>query len=382
MTQETYPGGYYEKIQANFAAGMSADALYFQGWSWQPFADKGQIAALEDYIEKDQAQAFWPDVENYHNNTERDGHVYMTAADTGSIVMFYAKELFDKAAVPYPTDGWTYADFQNAVEKTTRKEGDVQYYGYAQAGGWNGSYDRSLPWMRMDGALEWDRVVEPTKSNWMDERIISALQYTVVDVTARGLCPSPAAIQGGGISISTGRVALCMEGPWTLDLMAGEHAEKEGGVPFEVVAPPKGATGKNETCAQVHGHCLAKGSKYPDATWRFMKFILGDLAQQRIAKANGRMCGTPEGIEKYWVPFAQEAYGITNAKVFADSMRTGGNPIFAGAGANFDAVAGPSTPLAVAWDAMLNGTSAQEAVSAAHPLLQKILDDYWAKKQG
>jgi len=30
---EQYPGGYYEKIQANFAGGNSADLLYFQGWS-------------------------------------------------------------------------------------------------------------------------------------------------------------------------------------------------------------------------------------------------------------------------------------------------------------------------------------------------------------
>ena len=30
-TVEQYPGGYYEKIQANFAAGTPADVLYYQG---------------------------------------------------------------------------------------------------------------------------------------------------------------------------------------------------------------------------------------------------------------------------------------------------------------------------------------------------------------
>src|SRR5690349_12669047 len=33
-TMEQYPGGYYEKVQANFAAGTPADVLYYQGWIW------------------------------------------------------------------------------------------------------------------------------------------------------------------------------------------------------------------------------------------------------------------------------------------------------------------------------------------------------------
>lgn len=36
---EQYAGGYYEKIQANFAGGDSADMLYYQGWMWLPYAE-------------------------------------------------------------------------------------------------------------------------------------------------------------------------------------------------------------------------------------------------------------------------------------------------------------------------------------------------------
>jgi hypothetical protein len=110
-----------------------------------------------------------------------------------------------------------------------------------------------------------------------------------------------------------------------------------------------------------------------------MKYIMTDAGQQRIAEG-GRMCGTPDNIEKYWVPIAQKTYKFENGKAYADSMRTGRNPLFAGAGANYDAMAGPGAPLTVAWDAMLNGTSAKEALTEAQPKLQKILDDYWAKK--
>jgi multiple sugar transport system substrate-binding protein len=376
---EQYPGGYYEKIQANFAANTSADIIYFQGFSWQPFADKDLLLPLDDYIKQDSMMVAWPDIPNYKDNTQWHGQTFMSAADTGSVVMFYAKELFEKAGAPPPTDDWSYTDFQSAIEKTTREEAGVTYYGYSQAGGWNGTYLRSLHWMRKDGQLEWDTIVEPKEARWLQPEIIDGLQFTVVDAIAKGWCPSPATIDGGGVTIGTGRVAMTMEGPWFLANMQGPGASKEGGVPFDVVVPPKGAAGKNETIAEVHGHVIAKASKNPDAAWKVLKFILGDEGQQIIAQG-GRMCGTPDNIEKFWVPIAEKTYSFTNGKAFADAMRTGRNPIIAGAGANYDAVAGPSTPLQVAWDAMLAGTSAKEALEAAQPALQKILDDYWAKK--
>lgn len=376
---EQYPGGHYDKIQANFAAGTSAEVIYFQGWSWQPFADKDQLLPLDEFIERDDFSTAWPDIPNYTDNTVWGGKRYMTVADTGSVVMLYNKDLFDKAEIPQPTTGWTYADFQEAVEKTTTEEGDVKVYGYAQAGGWNGTYLRSLHWMRMNGALEWDNIVEPKEAKWTQPEILEGLQYTVVDTIANGYCPSPATIQGGGVSLATGRVAMVMEGPWYLAQLYGPDAAVEGGIPFDAVEPPLGSTGVDETIAEVHGHVMARTSADPDAAWEVMKAIMSEEGQKRIA-AGGRMCSTPEYIEELWVPIAQEKFNFQNAKAYADSMRTGRNPIISGAGSNYDAVAGPSTPLQVAWDAMLNGTSAEEAIGTAEPLLQQILDEYWEKK--
>ena len=379
MIVEQYPGGHYDKIQANFAAGTSAEVLYFQGWSWQPFADKDQLLALDEFVERDNLSAAWPDIPNYTDNTVWYGQRFMTVADTGSVIMLYNKDLFDEAGIAYPTKEWTYADFQAAVEAISSEKDGVKTYGYAQAGDWNGTYLRSLHWMRKDGALEWDSIVEPKEARWTDESILEGLQYTVVDTVANGFCPSPATMQGGGVSLATGRVAMVMEGPWYLAQLYGPDAALEGGVNFEAVEPPLGSTGKDETIAEVHGHVMAKTAADPDTAWEVMKVIMSDEGQKRIA-AGGRMCSTPEYIEELWVPVAQEKFNFSNAQAYADSMRTGRNPIISGAGSNYDAVAGASTPLAVAWDAMLNGTSAAEAIGTAEPLLQDILDKYWENK--
>lgn len=378
-TVEQYPGGYYDKIQANFAAGTAADVLYFQGWSWQPFADNGVLFPLTDFIDMDDAGDLWPDVENYHVNTRRNGSTYMSVADTGSCIMFYVKDVFDKAGLPYPTDDWTYEEFQSMVEATSFEDGGTKYYGYAQAHGWNGAYLRCIHWLRMNGALEWDRVDEPTKALFVQDEIVEALQFVITDVIADGWCPTPDTIAGGGISTSTGRVAMNVEGPWTLANFQGPNAAIEGGTAFDVVRMPKGSVGEDLTIAEVHGHVMAISCLEREAAWKLMKFIMERQGQERIADG-GRMCGTPDLIEELWVPRAQETYHFENAKAFADAMRTGGTPVVAGAGANYDAIAGSGAPINAAWEAMMYGTSARDALTEANPLVQRILDEYWEDK--
>ena len=112
VSVEQYPGGYYEKIQANFAAGDSADVLYMQGWMWQAFAENEVLADLSDHISADGAEEFFPGGENYDNQTLWQGGRYMTPTDTGSLVIYYNKDLFDKKGVAHPQPGWKWEEFQ------------------------------------------------------------------------------------------------------------------------------------------------------------------------------------------------------------------------------------------------------------------------------
>ena len=70
VSVEQYPGGYYEKIQANYAANTPADVIYFQGWKFQTFADNDVLVDLNDFIAGSSAQAFFPPGENYENQTK------------------------------------------------------------------------------------------------------------------------------------------------------------------------------------------------------------------------------------------------------------------------------------------------------------------------
>jgi multiple sugar transport system substrate-binding protein len=375
VSLEQYPGGYYEKMQANFAGGTPADVLYMQGWLWQGYAESNVLAPLDDYISKDGLKDRFPDTENYKNTTAWHGKTYMTPTDVGSLVVMYNKDLFDKKGVPYPQKGWTWEDFQQIVQKLSYTEGDKRFYGWAQAGGWNGQYGRVMNFLRRNGHVEWDQVIEPKKAFWDHEDVISALQFLIYDAIKNQWSPSPDVIAGGGVGVDTGRVAMVQEGPWYIPRLYGDLASQKGGINFDVVEPPLGKAGKNFNFSHVHGHTIATASTQKDGAWELMKFIISDEGQRIIAEG-GRMCGTPENIDKIWGPIASKTYNFKNIDAFSNGMREGATPVIFGKGSQMNAYGGG--PINSLWDTLLGTLKpAKDAIAEAQPEIQRQLDDYW-----
>lgn len=373
MVPEFYPGGYYDKVQVNFAGGTSPDLVYMEGYQWQPYADV--VVPLDDYIERDDLRSAWPDVPNYQNLTTWRGNTYLSIVDTGPIVMFYNKTLFDQAEVPYPTDDWTFDDFMAVIPSLAHEKDGIKYYAFSQ----NRGYVWWIPWLRMEGMLEFDSITEPTQALWTQQEIVDALQAVICDPIAAEHAPSPAVIEGGGVSLAMDRVALTLQGPWYLPQCRGPQAAKEEGIEFDVVLPPAGSAGSKPD-AEIQGHMISSQSEHQDEAWEVMKFWLGEEVA-KITAEEGRMCGTPELTEKYWVPIATETYGFENAAAFVQAQLNGQSPMINGAGANYTALVSAGGPLAKASDAMFGlQMTAQQALEEANAAIQELLDQYWAKQ--
>lgn len=56
--------------------------------------------------------------------------VYGLPIGYGNAALYFNKDLFDKFAVPVPTDGMTWDEIAELTKRMTRKEGDVQYRGF------------------------------------------------------------------------------------------------------------------------------------------------------------------------------------------------------------------------------------------------------------
>jgi multiple sugar transport system substrate-binding protein len=358
-------------MQTLFAGGTAADLNYFQGWLWHPWAIGGLLVPFDQLLAKDKAmQAVVPP--NYEAQSKVRGKTYMLTADTGSLPIFYNKELFDRFGVPYPKDTWTLAEFEETARKLARKDGDTQYWGYQP----NAGYSRNFPWMRLNGAREWDNIVEPKKSLWDSPGVVQEVQRQLGDMINRLHASPPRTAPAAQNHIQYGFSAMKVEGPWFLPQMWGPKAVREGGIQYDVVAMPKGT--EQYARHNQHGHTLNAASKFPDASWTLLRFIASDKGQRRIAEG-GRMCNLPENNEKLWGPFATKTYNFKNVGAFLQMQRIGSVSVTGGVSeTQIERDSGLGTALN---DIMDGKTGAKEALAVVSPKIQVLLDDYWRQQK-
>jgi multiple sugar transport system substrate-binding protein len=375
VTAEQYPGSMYEKIMANFAAGNSADVIYVQGVAWHPYVDDGLLLALDEFISRDNMGKLWPDLPGYNAQCKWHGKTYLSPSDTGSVITYYNKDLFDKRGVPYPKDGWTWDEFKAILPKLSFKEGANDYFAFHDSqNGWWWNWGHI---MRHDGDLEWDRTVEPTKALWNEPKMVEKVQWIVDSIKQRHI-PSPVefgiiSTAGAGLSFWQGRIAMAWSGPWSLSRAWGPNALKAGGLNYDVVLNPVGKSGMNECCPSVNGHFIVKQTKAPSESWTLMKFIMGEFAQKAVSDS-GRQPGNREIAESYWATAAAKQYNCANVAAFNKAMLQGQVQVVGGTGLSQNQI---TTQVNPAVDKIQAMEPAKVVLDELNPKLQKVLDDYW-----
>ena len=92
----------------------------------KPFIDNDMDFELDDYF---------PEM---IDRFTRSGKVYCIPRDTAPFAcVYYNKDLFDRAGVPYPTDDWNWTDMLDKAKKLTdhSQSDSIPQYGYY---GWTG----------------------------------------------------------------------------------------------------------------------------------------------------------------------------------------------------------------------------------------------------
>jgi multiple sugar transport system substrate-binding protein len=372
---EQYTGAgvnYYDKMQTLFASGDAADVNYIQGWIWQPYALQDLLLPLDTLIGKDKAMQRLVSP-NYEAQSKLRGKTYMLTADTSPMVMFYNKSLFDRAGVPYPTEGWTLDDLVDKARKLTRQDAGQQYWGY-QA---NGGYLRNFPWIRLNGAREWDRIVEPKQSKWDSANVAKELQLQLGDLINRFRVAPARTAPAEQNQIQFGFAAMKMEGPWFLPRTWGSKANREGGLAYDVAVMPRGT--EQHAVHLQHGHTVNAKTVHQDAAWQLLTWIASDQGQRRIAEG-GRMCNLPENNEKIWGPIASKDYNFQHVQAFLHTQKMGSIDVVGGVS---EAQITRDGGLGDAINDILDGkATAKEALAVAHPKIQALLDQYWAQQGG
>lgn len=257
---------YWDKFQTMTAAGVAPDVIFMESSRFPKFAESGSLLNLEPYVERDGGDLdlddFYPRaLDSYRWN----GDIYGMPNDIAIGVVFFNKDLFDEAGVPYPKQDWTWSEYLSAAKALTfdfDEDGRIDQFG-TLIGDW-----RHFVWQ--NGGEVVDDPHHPTRSTMNTPEVIEALQWLVDlrfkhHVTTR---PGELADMGGYEMFMTGKVAMMFGGHWDVPTLSKVRRFR-----WDVAPLPKRKLRANN--AYGSALCIPSKSRNKDAAWRYIKFLTG-----------------------------------------------------------------------------------------------------------
>jgi len=279
---------YWTKLPTEAAGGTLQDIISLQSLRTPGFADLFQ--PLTPFIDQDKFAVSAFDESIIGGLTYQDG-LRALPYDFGPEVIFYNKDMFQKANLPFPKVDWTYDEFLDTAKKLTTGG----KYGY---GAWPYP-DSWLPFALSDGATYLDSAGKLDLTN--DSLVAAFSKYTelVHKLKYAPSIPSTKDTNYMQAQWMAGNVAMHVNGPWQM-------INFKSGVKFDfgIVPMPKGTKG-SVTVSAGSGFGVSKTTKHADEVWKAVTVLTGPEAEQYLASA-GRAFAARKDEQQYWYKHAVE----------------------------------------------------------------------------
>ena len=311
---------YWTKLKTLLAANTPPDIFAIDAPYYLDYKSKGTLLSLQPYIDANPTifDGIYPQTLQAYQTT--DGY-YGIPRDFQTIVLFYNKDMFDAAKLSYPTADWTWEDLRTAalaLTKDNNGDGKTDQYGYTfdmwdMEPGWSEAL-----WSYGGDIISADHtktLIGSTEARqaWQLLYDMTFVDKSVPDANTSG--------QYGQDLFMAGIAAMMPMGHWAVP------GYSEASFKWDVAPMPAGPAGRI-TSVNSAGFVIAKGSKQPDAAWKFLEFVLSTAAQTRLAEL-GFACPVLKSVAESAV-FLQQATPI-NHQVFLDALNYARmKPVFVG----------------------------------------------------
>ncbi len=294
---------YTQKLSVMLNGGSELDAFWIKDAdTTKSLFDKGQIADLKAYIEKDSI-----DLEAYNglanNFTMPSGEIVGLPARTDYYVLYYNKDIFDAAGVSYPSNDMTWEEFEETAKKITTGEGADKKYG-ALIHTWQACVAN---WGVQDGK----HTIMDTDYTFLKPYYEMVLRMQNDDKTIMDY----ATLKTGNIHYSspflTGNVGMMPMGSWFMTTIISKIQAGESSVNWGVATlPHANDVEAGYTVGSATPLVMNAATDKQDATWEFIKFMTGEecaklyaeagaipgRSNQEALQAIANLEGMPEGV--------------------------------------------------------------------------------------
>lgn len=261
---------YYARLLTQLSAKAAPDIMQIGDDAVPSFVEKGAFIPLDDYMA---ANAFDPTIylPGLLEPGQIDGKQYLLPKDYSPLAVYYNKDIFDKAKIDYPQEGWTWDDMLDiALDLTQDTDGDgkIDIYGLQLPASWTTGFEY---WVAAAGGS----LISKDGKNfvgYMDSpEVIRAVQFYSDLYNKYRVAPPPADLNawgGGNTEFANGKAAMYLFGRWP---QAGFLDNPN--INLGVVAPPQDKVRANVLFWGGFG--IASTSNHPTASYTFLSYYTG-----------------------------------------------------------------------------------------------------------
>ncbi len=300
------------RLSTSIAGGRPPDLFLINYRFFGQFAARGALEPIEDRFEASTAFEpgdFYPQALDAFRY---DGRLVCLPQNVSSLVVYYNRDLFERAGVAEPEPGWAWGDMvAKAIELTRDEDGDgnVDQYGL----GVEPTLLRIAPFVWSNGGELMDDVEHPTRFALDTPAAQEAVQAFFDLRQLHLVVPTEEEIESEDdeTRVLNGRTAMVLTSRRATPAFRTITA-----FDWDVAALPR----HDEPAGILHSdaYCLTAASKNKDAAWRFMEFALGPEGQ-RITARSGRTVPSLISVSRSEA-FLDPAAKPANSRVFLDTI--------------------------------------------------------------
>ncbi len=250
---------YFNQLMAKVAAGQAPDVYELNYENFVSYAKKGVLLPLDDIIQKSGY-----DTGKYNAMAlgafSTDGKQYGLPNSFSNVLLFYNKDLFDRANVAYPTDNWTWNDALEAAKKIRALDENIfGYYRPVQ-------FFEFFKVIRQNGGVLFNADMTQFTVNTPENR--EAVQYMVDMINKYNVMPSEEQLAGMGDwdLFKAGRLGMVVTGVWAIPDFT-KNCEFEWDIAIEPGNKAKA------THFFSNGYVISKDTKVANAAFEFAAFL-------------------------------------------------------------------------------------------------------------
>ena len=254
-----------------------ADVFLLNYRRFAGYAGKGLLEPLDDYV----AASSVIHLDDFYPEALRSfywkGQLLAIPQNLSSLVVYYNKNLFDEAGIPYPKDDWTWDQFietGRALTKDTNGDGTPDQYGL----GTEAIFFRVAPFIWQNGGEIFDNPETPTALTLNNPKTREAIEWFMDFSRKHKIVPDMYAEK------AEPSVSRFLRG------LMGMYFDSRRGVPvyrtlrsfdWDVAPLPRGKMPAG--ILHSDGYFMAKASRNKPAAWAFIEFANSSEGQTLMA---------------------------------------------------------------------------------------------------